>query len=68
MEEYLKNSHEEYNRICKWIRQLNAQYDNKEVTHSQLLDEAREIGVAVVGLCTGKTKLSEKQWIKLLAK
>ena len=53
---------EEYERICQWIQQLNAEYDNKEVTHSQLLDEAREIGVAVVGLC------SEKKGIKLLAK
>ena len=58
----LKHSHEEYNRICKWIQQLNGEYDNKEVTHSQLLEEAKEIGVAVVGLCT------EKKWIKLLAK
>lgn len=52
--EYLKNPHEEYERIIKWIQQLNAKYSNKEVTHSQLLDEAREIGVAVVGLCTEK--------------
>jgi len=45
-------SHDEYDRICKWTRQLNAEYENKEVTHAQLLDEAREIGVAVVALCT----------------
>ena len=44
---------EEYKRICTWIQQLNAQYDNKEVTHSQLLEEAREIGVAILGLCAG---------------
>ena len=53
MEEYLKNSREEYERVCKWIQQLNAEYDNKEVTHSQLLEEAHEIGVAVVELCAG---------------
>ena len=42
----------EYERIVKWITQLNGEYCNDEVTHSQLLDEAREIGIAVVGLCT----------------
>ena len=63
MEEYLKSSRKEYKRICKWVQQLNAEYDSKEVTHSQLLEEAREIGVAVVGLCT-----NEKKWIKLLEK
>lgn len=44
---------EEYGRIVKWVQQLNTEYDNHEVTHSQLLEEAREIGVAVVGLCAG---------------
>ena len=53
---------DEYERICQWIQQLNAQYENKEVTHPQLLEEAREIGVAVVGLCR------EKKWMKILAK
>ena len=46
-------SHEEYKRICMWIQQLNGEYENKGVTHSQLLEEAREIGVAVLGLCAG---------------
>lgn len=44
---------EEYKRICTWIQQLNGEYENKGVTHSQLLEEAREIGVAVLGLCAG---------------
>ena len=39
-----------------WIQQLNGEYENKGVTHSQLLDEAREIGVAVVGLCESSGK------------
>ena len=45
--------HKEYERIIKWIQQLNAEFDNKEVTHSQLLEEARKIGVAVMGWCAG---------------
>ena len=58
----LKHSREEYNRIVKWIQQLNREYENKEVTHLQLIEEAREIGIAVIGLCR------EKKWMKLLAK
>ena len=46
----------EYERIVKWVNRLNSEYDNNEVTHSQLLDEAREVGVAVVGLCAGVIK------------
>ena len=43
----------EYERIVKWVNRLNSEYDNNEVTHSQLIEEAREVGVAVVGLCAG---------------
>ena len=50
---YIQNKHAEYERICTWVQQLNGEYDNKKVTHSQLLEEAREIGVAVIGLCAG---------------
>lgn len=55
---------EEYERIVKWVSQLNTEFDNNEVMHSQLLEEAREIGVAVVGLC----KSDGKSWISLFAK
>ena len=56
-----ETNREKYERICTWVQQLNGEYDNKEVTHSQLLEEARKIGVAVMGLCT-------KKWISLITK
>ena len=51
-----ETNHEEHERICKWAQQLNTEYDNNEVTHSQLIEEAREVGIAVVGLCAGVIK------------